>query len=72
MIAIVQAHAYDEAILFENKRITLRIISDSLDSFSEVNSFSMSLVATIAIFIAFIGILVKLILPKEVLNPILT
>lgn len=71
LIAIVQAHAYDEAILFENKQVVLRIISDSLDSFSEVDSFNTSMLWTTIILLSFLGVLIKLILPSEVYEPVL-
>lgn len=71
MIAIVQAHAYDEAILFENKQIVLRVLSDSLDSFSEVNSFGASLIWTAVILLGFLAVLIKLILPDDVAEPML-
>lgn len=71
LIAIVQAHAYDEAILFENKQIALRIISDQLDSFSELDSFGASVFWTAFILLCFLGILVKLILPNDVYEPML-
>jgi len=67
----VQAHAYDDAILFENKQVVLRVLSDSLDSFSEVNSFSASLIWTAVVLLGFLAVLIKLVLPEDVAQPML-
>lgn len=47
------------------------MLSDSLDSFSEVNSFSASLIWTAVVLLGFLAVLIKLVLPEDVAQPML-
>lgn len=67
VLSIVErSFGYDEAISINSIDVTLRLMADNLDSFSEVDNFYLSLSMTIAILIAFILVVYRFILPEDV------
>lgn len=66
MTVIKVSLAMDEANLYDEMDVSLQLMPDSLDSFSQVNSFAASLGLTILIIAAFITVVYMFILPKHI------
>ena len=60
---IERALNYDEALTDEQVEITLRLMPDSLDSFSQVDNFMVSLIITGLVLISFVVVVYYLVLP---------
>ena len=60
---IERALNYDEALTDEQVEITLRLMPDSLNSFSSVDNFMVSLIITSLVLISFVVVVYYLVLP---------
>ena len=60
--------AFDEAALYNTVDVSIELMQDSLDSFSTVNSFAVSLVATVVTIGVFLSMVYFVILPQSVRN----
>lgn len=65
---VERAHAYDEAVLFENCDIALRLMPDNIASFTEVDSLWVSVGWTIFVFAGFLLVIYKKVLPKGIIG----
>ena len=69
---VERAHAYDEDILFQTVEIALRLMPDSLDSFTEVDSIAASIAWTVLVLSGFLLLVWKVVLPRHLTQNVST
>jgi hypothetical protein len=60
-----RAHSYDEALIFETCELSLRLMPNTLDSFSAVDSLVVSVGNTLIVLAAFLAIIYKKVMPRD-------
>jgi len=65
MTMVFRAYHFDEAMAYEPVQVTLRLITDGIDSLSTVGSFPIGWVSTVTMFIFFFIFSYRYMLPGD-------